>query len=112
LTVSTASQTISGTVTDALSGVNGVTCAGVAASIVSGSFTCTVSLTRGTNSIAVNATDSAGNQSTATATVIYSPAPNITLTLPTNLSYLNISPTTVTGTVDDPAATVVVNNVT
>jgi hypothetical protein len=111
LTVSTASQTISGTVIDALSGVNGVTCAGVAATIASGTFTCTVSLTRGTNSIAVNGTDIAGNQSTATATVIYSPAPNIRLTLPGNLSYLNISPTTVTGTVDDGAATVVVNNV-
>jgi hypothetical protein len=33
----------------------------------------------------------------------------VTITTPTNLSYFNISPTTVTGTVNDPTATVTVN---
>jgi hypothetical protein len=37
--------------------------------------------------------------------------PVITLTLPTNLSFLNISPTTVNGTVSDPTATVTINSI-
>ncbi len=37
--------------------------------------------------------------------------PLITLTSPINLSFLNISPTTVNGTVSDPAASVVVNSI-
>src|SRR5579871_1996207 len=110
-TVTAAAQTISGTVADALSGVSGVTCAGAAATVANGTFTCTVNLAVGSNSITVAATDAAGNSSTVGVGLVYSPAPRITLTLPTNLSYLNLSPTTVTGTVDDPAATVIVNNV-
>ncbi len=110
-TVTAASQTISGTVTDVLSGVSGVTCAGTAAVVASGTFTCTINLAVGSNSISVAATDAAGNSGTANVQLVYSPAPHITLTSPTNLSYLNISPTTVTGMVDNPAATVVINNV-
>jgi hypothetical protein len=44
-------------------------------------------------------------------TVTGTPPPSITITSPTNLSFLNLSPTSVTGTVSDPAATLVINSV-
>ncbi len=39
------------------------------------------------------------------------PPPTVTITTPANLSYLNITPTTVTGTVSDPPAKVVINSI-
>ena len=47
----------------------------------------------------------------ATLTVTGTPPPTVTITAPGNLSYLNLSPTTVNGTVSDPKATVVINSV-
>src|SRR5262249_20619137 len=38
------------------------------------------------------------------------PGPKVTITTPVTLSYFNITPTTVTGTVDDPNAVVTVNS--
>jgi hypothetical protein len=49
--------------------------------------------------------------SSATLTVTGTAPPTVTITSPANLSYLNISPTTVTGTVSDSAATVVINSI-
>jgi len=46
-----------------------------------------------------------------TLTVTGTPPPTVTITAPANLSYLNLSPTTVTGTVSDPKATVVINSI-
>ncbi len=46
-----------------------------------------------------------------TLTVTGTPPPIITITSPANLSYLNISPTTVTGTVSDSQATLVINSI-
>ena len=103
--------TVRGTVLDALSGVDSISCNGAAASVSGTSLTCLVALAAGSNSINAVATDIAGNSSTATKAVVFSPAPHVTITSPPNLSYFNISPTTVAGTVDDPGATVTVNAV-
>ncbi len=103
--------TTSGIVTDATSGVSGVTCNVVAGSVLGSSFSCDVPLTAGANSISAVATDLAGNSSTQSLDVTYAPKPTVALTAPTHLAYFNITPTTVTGTVDDPTATVVVNSV-
>jgi hypothetical protein len=48
----------------------------------------------------------------ATLTVAGTPPPAVTITTPTNLGFLNISPTTVTGTVSDATAAVVINSIT
>jgi hypothetical protein len=58
---STAAVTISGTVSDALSGLSTVTCNGTAATAASGSFSCNISLNVGVNLVVVRATDVAGN---------------------------------------------------
>ena len=102
---------IGGTVADALSGLASVTCNGLPATVSGANFSCGVTLVQGTNSISAVATDIAGNSSTSNFSLTFARPPTITITSPTNLSYLNISPTTVNGTVDDPTATVTVNSV-
>jgi len=47
----------------------------------------------------------------STLTVTGTPPPTVTITAPAALSYLNISPTTVSGTVSDPTATVIINSI-
>jgi hypothetical protein len=49
--------------------------------------------------------------SIAMLTVTGTPPPTVTISAPTNLSYLSLSPTTVNGTVSDPQATVVINSI-
>lgn len=102
---------VGGTVQDALSGVASVTCNGLPAIVNGASFSCAVTLIPGTNSINVIATDVAGNTLTLNLSLIYTRIPTIAITSPANLSYLNISPTTVTGTVDDATAAVTINSV-
>lgn len=102
---------VAGTVTDAVSGLASITCNGAPATINGSSFTCGVTLTPGTNSINVVATDVAGNTTMSSLSLTHTRVPAITITSPANLSFLNISPTTVTGIVDDPTATVTVNSV-
>jgi len=58
---STAAVTVSGTASDALSGVSSVTCDGVAANVTGGNFSCNISLTVGVNLVVVRATDVSGN---------------------------------------------------
>jgi hypothetical protein len=103
--------TVSGTVADLLSGIAGVTCNGAPGIVNADSFSCSVTLAQGANSITVMATDIAGNSSTVMRSLGYTRVPTITITSPMNLSYLGISPTTITGSVDDPTATVTVNSV-
>ena len=103
--------TVAGTVVDALSGLASVTCNGVPAILNGTGFSCGVTLTPGANSINAIATDVAGNTRTSNLSLTYTRAPIVTITSPANLSYLNISPTTVNGAVDDPTATVTVNSV-
>ena len=108
---STAQVTITGTVSDALSGVAAVTCGGSAATITGTNFTCTATLALGSNTVAVNATDVSGNNSGTLLSITFGNIPTVTFTAPANLSYLNLSPTTVNGTVDDPTASVTINSI-
>ncbi|HKV91758.1 MAG TPA: RHS repeat-associated core domain-containing protein [Candidatus Angelobacter sp.] len=85
-TVSTSSVSVTGNVTDALSGVATVTCNGAPAIVQASSFSCSVALTSGANTITVSATDVAGNTSSASETVTFSnaAAPTITSFSPTS----------------------------
>jgi hypothetical protein len=103
--------TISGSVADALSGVASVHCGDTAVTVLAGAFVCTASLSEGANTISVRADDAAGNSHTQQVDVRLSSAPTVRITEPGNFSFMNISPITVRGTVDDPAATVKVNGV-
>ena len=58
---SSSTVTVSGTLTDALSGISGVTCDGVTATLSGGGFSCNISLTVGVNLVVVRGTDIAGN---------------------------------------------------
>ncbi len=109
--VTSSNLTATGTISDALSGLTNVTCNGNAATFTSTSINCGSVLTAGSNSVAFSATDAAGNQTTSNLAVTLSVTPKITITAPGNLSYVNISPTTVSGTVDNPAATVTINSI-
>lgn len=75
-TVTSSSLTITGTVSDATSGVATVVCAGHAATLQTGTFSCSVGLVSGTNSIPVTATDVAGNSTTQTLTITFTPLIN------------------------------------
>lgn len=68
---------VSGTVSDAISGVKGVTCNGDAAPVSGTTFTCQVGLKLGSNTITVQAIDKAGNSTTATAQITLLPASNL-----------------------------------
>jgi Glucodextranase, domain B len=103
--------TVGGVAADTLSGLASVTCNGAPAALNGANFSCGLTLTPGANSINVNATDIAGNTSTSPLTLTFAPAPAVRFTSPANLSFLNLSPTTVTGTVDDPTATITVNSI-
>jgi len=103
--------TIGATVTDTLSGIAGVTCNGIPAQVSGASVTCGVPLTAGSNAISIVATDVAGNSTTSALTVNFSATPTITIISPINLSVVNTTSVTVTGTVNDPAAQVNVNGI-
>lgn len=68
------SLTVTGTVSDALSGIASVTCNGTAASLSAETFTCSLTLVPGSNTITVSATDVAGNPSTAAIEVTFAQA--------------------------------------
>ena len=71
---------VSGTITDDLSGIDSATINGNSLTLNSdGSFSTTVSLTEGDNTITITATDKAGNKATKTITVVYKPKTVITL---------------------------------
>jgi RHS repeat-associated protein len=75
--LSSPALTVTGNVSDALSGLATATCNSAAASVQSGAFTCSLTLTVGANAIAVQATDRAGNATTQTVNVTYAPPPTI-----------------------------------
>lgn len=104
--------TVTGTVTETLSGISTVTCNGIPALLSGSTFSCDVPLTDGSNAIAVQAVDLAGNTGGSTATVLFSRVPAVRITAPETLALFNSSPITVSGTVDDSTASVVVNGVT
>src|SRR4029077_3883303 len=68
-TLSPPGVTVTGTVSDLLSGVGSVTCNGGQASLSSSTFQCTIPLSQGANTIVVQATDLAGNTRSESRTV-------------------------------------------
>ncbi len=105
-------MTIQGLASDALSGVNTITCNGAAAVISGTAFTCTVTLSPGSNNVSVTAADVAGNNTVSSLSLIYATPIGIQITSPTSLQLFGASPVTVTGTVSDPTASVTVGGVT
>jgi RHS repeat-associated protein len=73
-TVITSTLVVSGTVSDALSGVAGVSCNGTAGTVQGGNFNCSVALVSGPNTISVSAADVAGNTATQSVTVTVGPS--------------------------------------
>jgi hypothetical protein len=78
-TLTAASAAVSGTASDALSGIDQVTCNGSTAALSGSNFTCAVPLMSGSNAIAVRATDRAGNVQTVTLQVTSAPEANFTV---------------------------------
>ncbi|HEX7149871.1 MAG TPA: carboxypeptidase-like regulatory domain-containing protein [Thermoanaerobaculia bacterium] len=94
--------TITGTASDAHSGLASVDCEGVAATIDGSSFTCTVSLEAGSNFFVITAADNAGNRAVETAIVVLDAQPPvITVAQPADGSTVNTATVHITGTVTD-----------
>jgi hypothetical protein len=91
-------------------GVAMVSVAGQAVALTNRQFSSTVSLTEGTNSIEVDAVDFAGNKQVVVTTVSRFSIPSVTITSPQDLSYVNSTTLTVSGTVSA-AVSVSVNGV-
>jgi hypothetical protein len=110
VTLNTSPVTVSGTITEALSGIVSVTCNGILAVFSDSTFSCDVSLTEGDNSIVVEATDFAGNVSSSSINVVFGQGVAVNITSPENLSLVNSSPINVSGSISS-NATVVVNDI-
>jgi hypothetical protein len=102
---------VTGTATDA-NAIAAVDVNGSLASIVGDDFEGDVTLSEGANTVTAQATDSVGNSTQAQISVtLDSIAPVVTISSPSNLSTLNLPAVTVSGTIDDPSATIEVNGV-
>jgi len=111
ISLSTASITVVGIANDTTSGLAGVTCNDAPATLSGPNFKCTVSLLQGPNTIAIKATDVAGNSNPQNLNLTYAPAPLVTITSPANLSVTNLTPVTVNGTINDPGASLKINGI-
>jgi hypothetical protein len=100
---------VSGTAADNYS-VASVTVGGQAVALTGNQFSTVVQLTAGANSIAVSATDLAGNTQTATVTVTQYSVPVVSIQTPADLSYVNATTVTVGGTATN-ATSISVNGV-
>lgn len=106
LVTASSSVTVSGTVSDNV-GVASVTVNGSAATVTNGAFSKAVSLSAGSNTITVVATDTSGNTTTMTRTVKRATSgPTLNITAPAAGAVIKASSVTVTGTVSDPVSTV------
>ena len=99
--VTSSSLAVSGSVSDASSGVASVLCNNAAASFGGGAFTCNLNLNPGSNTVQVVATDAAGNSTSANLNVTYNlasppppPPPPPTLNPPP--TQIQITPTSIT----------------
>ena len=110
LVSTSASVNVTGLVSDGLSGLASVSCNGSAGTISGGNFNCSLQITQGALVILVTATDLAGNSASTSLTTSVQ-GPKVLITSPTPLTLFNSKSITVTGTIDDPAATITVNGV-
>ncbi len=90
--------TVAGTALDD-QGVASLTVAGQPVTLAGNQFSAIVQLAAGVNQIPVVATDLAGNTRTATATVTQFTVPVVAISSPADLSYVNATTVTVSGTV-------------
>jgi hypothetical protein len=100
-TVSSSSLTVSGSVSDASSGVASVLCNNAAATFGGGSFSCSLNLNSGSNTVQVVATDAAGNSTSVNLSVTYNqasppPPPTPPPTLNPPPTQIQITPTAIT----------------
>jgi hypothetical protein len=79
-------------------GVASLTVAGQAVALAGSQFSTTVELAAGTNPITVTATDLAGNTQTVSVTVTRFSVPVVSISAPADLSYVNATTVTVSGT--------------
>ncbi len=99
---------VTGTATDAGSGIRSLTINGAVVVVENGSFSSSVILSQGTNTIITIASDNAGNSATDTRTIIYDPAaPVLTVTTPADKTVTRQPTVTVAGTVDETATVTV-----
>lgn len=103
-TVSASPVTVTGTITETLSGVGNIGCNGNPATLAGATFTCSVPLTEGANTIIVDATDAAGNAGSSTISVNYVASPVVTITSPAPGITLSAGNILVRGVVEGPVA--------
>lgn len=103
---------VAGTATDGGTGIAGVTVNGATATVAAdGSFSVPVTLSAGANTITTIATDAAGNNTQDIRTItLDQTVPQITVTVPADNSATNVSPATVSGSVDKSAVVEVAVN--
>jgi hypothetical protein len=104
--------TVQGQVSDSLSGLSLVTCNGANAVVSESSFTCSVNVMPGANTISVSAADTAGNSATSSIGVMHTTPIRVHITNPSALQLFSSNPIAVTGTVDMPGAAVTVGGIT
>jgi Glucodextranase, domain B len=109
--VRTATVAITGSVSDAVSGVAAVTCNGEPGTVSGGGFRCSVPLEPGRNTVVAEVQDRAGRSAQVQRLVIFQPGPAVTITAPVSLSAFNRTPVAVTGTVSADAVAVACNDV-
>ncbi|MCX6063916.1 MAG: stalk domain-containing protein, partial [Caldiserica bacterium] len=89
-TTTTSSQvTLRGTVTDAGSGLDYLEVNGTRVAVSSGSFTTTITLTPGSNTVTVSAWDKAGNKTEKTLTLTYQQGTVLVLTIGSTIATKN-----------------------
>jgi hypothetical protein len=102
---------VQGLISDALSGFGSLSCNGTAAVITGTAFTCDLTLAKGSNAISVVATDVAGNTSSFPLAFGFVIPIKLQINSPAPLQLFSSNPVTVTGTVDNANAAVIVNGV-
>jgi PKD domain/Glucodextranase, domain B/IPT/TIG domain len=102
---------VAGLVSDGLAGLGTVTCNGSPASVSGGSFSCSLQITQGSLGITAQATDVAGNSASTTSIIVNLAGPKLTITSPAPMDLFSSSTISVSGTVDDPNATITVNGI-
>ncbi len=105
--------TVTGAASDDLSGVASVTCNGTLATLTGSAFSCNISLTSGVNTVVAQATDNAGNISSATVNVTYGSAlnpPPTSLSLTPDHFAMAMSETRKLALVDDLARAIAATN--
>jgi hypothetical protein len=106
----TGSVAVNGLSSDSLSGLANILCNNSPATVLGTNFNCSVPLQPGTNGISVRVTDVAGNSAIASISANLS-GPDVVITSPAALDLFAVNTVQVTGVIDDPNVSVVVNGV-